>query len=483
MEGYMNIKVSKKDVIWGYLGYILKVCSNIILLPLILKKLTTDELGVWYVFISIGALIQLLDLGFTPTIMRNISYAFGGATQLQREGIAEQQVIQGKPNYSLINQLIKISKKIYMYISIVALLLLFTIGTYYIKSITQHLQNSDIIIAWYIYSIGIFLNFYYSYWIPVLGGIGKIKESQKATVVSQLAYLLIGFVGIMQSFGLIAISLAFAISGIILREVSKYYFKGTIPTLLDIRISPKEENDLFNIVWYTARQIGIVFVGSFLIVQANTLLCASYFDLQTTAQYGLTLQLFNVVATFASIMFRSYLPIISEARVKKSQQSLKQYLSLTAMVGWLSFFLGSAVIVLCGNWLLHVIGSKTTLLPQTMLLFMAVYLFLEFNHGAIFSTFIITNNEVPFVKAALFSGTSIVVCSLALINLTELGLWSVLISQALVQGCYNNWKWPKVVLVQLNTNLWQLICQGFDEIRILIRKKRGRKCDISSNKG
>lgn len=467
----MNIHVSKNDIIWSYLGYVLKVCSSIILLPLVLQKLTTDELGVWYVFLSIGALIQLLDLGFTPTIMRNISYAFAGATRLQRKGIDEQQFIQGEPNYGLIYKLISISTKIYFYISIVALLLLITIGTYYIAYITKKIENINIIIAWLIYSIGIFLNLYYSYWIPVLIGIGKIKESQKATVVSQLVYLFIGFIGIMQSFGLIAISLAFAISGLVLREVSKYYFKGSIPDKLDIKNSKEEDKELFSIVWYTASKMGMVFVGSFLIVQANTLICASYFDLRTTAQYGLTLQLFSVVATFSSIMFRSYLPIINEARIKKSQQLLKKYLSLTVVLGWLSFLLGALIIIFFGEWILHFIGSKTTLLPRIMLIFMSMYLFFEFNHGAIFATFIITNNEVPFVKASLVSGSLIVACSLALVYSTDWGLWSILISQALIQVAYNNWKWPRLVLMQLNMSLGQLIYRGFYEI---FNKKEGQ---------
>jgi O-antigen/teichoic acid export membrane protein len=66
------IKITKEDVIWNYAGSILNLGMNVIILPFVLRILSTEELGLWYVFGSISALVSLLDFGFSPSIMRNI---------------------------------------------------------------------------------------------------------------------------------------------------------------------------------------------------------------------------------------------------------------------------------------------------------------------------------------------------------------------------------------------------------------------------
>ena len=72
----MNIKITNKDIVWNYLGYGITFGINVILLPLVLHFLSEEELGLWYVFTSIGALVTLFDFGFAPQIARNITYAF-----------------------------------------------------------------------------------------------------------------------------------------------------------------------------------------------------------------------------------------------------------------------------------------------------------------------------------------------------------------------------------------------------------------------
>ena len=80
-----QINIGKKDALWSYLGVIFRFGANLIVLPLVLKFLTDEELGLWYVFGSIGALVDLLNFGFAPSIARNISYVWCGATNLKKE--------------------------------------------------------------------------------------------------------------------------------------------------------------------------------------------------------------------------------------------------------------------------------------------------------------------------------------------------------------------------------------------------------------
>ncbi|HYH04965.1 MAG TPA: O-unit flippase-like protein [Bacillota bacterium] len=452
----MAISITKKDLVWSYAGYLLNAGIGIILLPLILHFLPQTELGLWYNFASIGALVSLLDFGFMPTITRNITYCWAGATEIRREGLADPPT--GKePNFQLLNTVICTCKKIYLFIAVTALVLLFTIGSVYIRSITNGLSGPQYFIAWVVYSLGIFLNIYYSYWGAFLRGVGAVKEGQKSLIISKVTQICISMVGLFSGFGLIALSVAYVISGLVLRQISKYFFfsyknlKKELSKNDCFGVDKKTIIHTFNSIWYNAWRLGLVSFGAYLITQANTIVCSVYLGLEITASYGLTMQLFGFVTSFSCILFNSYQPLLSEARLVRDYQKLKKIFSFSVVISWITFIIGGLVIIIFGSYLLNLIGSKTTILNTNILVYMCLYLFLESNHS-IFASFITTGNNVPFVKASLISGGLIVMFSILLIKYTSLGIWSLLLSQSIVQLLYNNWKWPYIVLKELKMN-------------------------------
>ena len=66
----------KRDYIWSYVGTLFNIGINILMLPFVLAYLADNELGMWYVFQSLNALVALLDFGFNATVARNINYAW-----------------------------------------------------------------------------------------------------------------------------------------------------------------------------------------------------------------------------------------------------------------------------------------------------------------------------------------------------------------------------------------------------------------------
>ena len=72
-------QATKKDIIWGYLSQFLNIGSGIIIIPVAIKYLTTEDMGLWYLFIAIAGLAQLLEFGLQPTISRMTSYIYSGS--------------------------------------------------------------------------------------------------------------------------------------------------------------------------------------------------------------------------------------------------------------------------------------------------------------------------------------------------------------------------------------------------------------------
>lgn len=133
----MQIKSSRSDIIWNYIGIVMSMASNFLLLPFLIKFIDGEMLGLWYVYLSIGGIVILFDFGFNPTLARNVAYCWSGAKELNAEGVGQTQ--GSEPNFDLLKRVISTCKAIYLVISAAALLVLLSIGTAYIHHISKNL--------------------------------------------------------------------------------------------------------------------------------------------------------------------------------------------------------------------------------------------------------------------------------------------------------------------------------------------------------
>lgn len=451
--------ITKIDVIWSYCGYILRFFSGVLLLPLMLRMLSSEEMGIWYVFLAIGSMTQMLDMGFSPTITRNVSYAYAGAGTLVKEGIEYTVASRDKVNYLLLAKIKKVSQRVYLYISLIALCLLLLGGTGYIYYITISMEgNFYYLFSWCIYSIALFLNFFYGYWIFLLNGVGLIRQGQQAAIVSNIFFLILAVLGLCLGGSIMAVSCAYLCNGIIIRMMCKFFFNKHLH-IPEIDMSKNEMKEFMEIIWFNAKKMGITSIGAYLVLQVNTIFTSIFFDLKIVASYGLTLQVINFILSLARIPFTTYLPMLNEMRLKQDDVGFVRLMSMTFMLGGLIFLFCAGGLLGIGNYLLYIIHSNTMLLPSSMILFMLFYLFLEYNHSN-FATVITTRNEVPFVKASIFSGVAVIILSLINVQILNMGLWGLLIGQCLAQLAYNNWYWPYIVLRDFNISVLDMIHMG-----------------------
>lgn len=459
----MGIQITRRDVIWSYASYILQTGAGFFLLPVILNRLPSEELAIWYVFLSITALVNLLDFGLQPTIMRNVSYIFSGAKSLKKQGVVIQNEVL-TIDYSLLKNLIKSIKKIYMIIAFLIAVIMFSVGSIYIKSITNALINQEqILISWYIYILSIVLNFYFYYYTPLLMGRGKIAESNQTIVMSKLSYILIAALGLINGYGLVAVSVGNLLGSLVNRATSFYFFYDK-NTRENLKNAEANDANLLPVLWSNAYKLGLVSIGAFLITKGNTLIASKYLDLETVAQYGLTLQIIMILSTVASIFFRTHLPKFNNYRMLGNIDEVKKDYAKSVIVMNLVYLVGVIGILSFGNSILDAVGSKTMLLPNAYVALILLVIYLESNHSNS-STLITTKNEVPFVSSALLSGLGVLLLGLISVKYLSMGILGLILSQGLVQLSYNNWKWPKEILRDLDTTYFEIIKIGLREWR------------------
>lgn len=458
------IKISKKDVWWSYFAHFFNIGSGIIILPLILRILSAEEIGMNYLMLSIGSLVALFDFGFAPQFGRNITYVFSGAQELKKEGV-DNNKDDGKINYHLLANMIHTARYVYLRLSVFVLLLMLTLGSLYIHKVTNgftSVHNSFVI--WLIFSISTFFNIYYSYYISLLTGKGLIMESKKAIVFSRLAYILLTGAFLYLGLGLLGVALANLIAPFVSRYISYYYFftpefKKEIGIYT---ISKEEKVDLFTIIWYNAKKLGIVYISSYIITKLSFFLAGLYLSLTDIASFGLMVQLIGIVAGISGTLFGIYQPMFSSLRVKKNNQLLIREFAFTMNVKYVLFLIGTFFLVFLGPWILALIGSNATLPSDLILLLYALVVLLEKN-SSYFGTIIVTGNDVPFVKPALIAGGVIALGSFLSLEYTSLGILGLIAVQGLTQLAYNNWKWPSVVCKEFNINFISFLKIGFKE--------------------
>jgi hypothetical protein len=123
----------KSEFAWAIAAQSLIAGAWIILLPVALRHLPVSQVGLWLMFINLCSFAQLLELGFQPTISRNVAYVYAGARKLLVTGVDTNESRPVCPY--LLATLMTASKQIYRLVALVAGLFLLISGTSYILTI------------------------------------------------------------------------------------------------------------------------------------------------------------------------------------------------------------------------------------------------------------------------------------------------------------------------------------------------------------
>ncbi len=459
----MEIRITKRDVVWNYIAQFFNLGSGLIVLPVVLHLLSPEEVGLNYLMLSVSTLVALADFGFSNQFGRNITYVFSGAKELKKEGLSDLPVAE--INYHLLFVVIETAKYIYRRISVFALVIMLTLGTLYIHRATDGFSTvSHSLYIWILFSLSTFFNMYFMYYGALLTGAAMIMESKKALMLNRITYIVICLTLLFVGGGLMSIVVAGFISPFIGRWYSYkvFYNKEIRESLTGHTTNSDEIKQTFNILWYNAKKLGINFLGAYGIQQSGTFIIGLFLPLKDVASYGLMCQLFQISAGVSMGIFTTLLPVFYKERVEQNTEQLTKDFSFSAFVYLVVFSACGFVIALFGTPLLNLIGSSTKLPVLMVVVMYFIHMLLE-NFHSMCATMIVTNNEVPFVKAAIFSGLLIVLCNLFSLKFTTLGLLGVVLGQLVIQSFYNHWRWPMWIFKELNLNPVRLLRIGLQE--------------------
>lgn len=464
-ERYRATRFSNQsaDLWWGYLAQALNIGSGLLLLPFVVHYLPTEQVGLWFVFITLAALAQLLEFGFQPTVVRNTAYVYAGAHTLYATGMPVDLHNTGQPNLALLTELISACKLVYRTVALLATLVLLIGGSIYIDVLTEGLPDRlPIIIAWIMYAGGTLTNFYFGYASAVLQGRGDVNLANRTLIASRAGLLTLGVVGLVCGLGLPSLGGATLVSCVIGRWLAMQYLyrDSSMRSALKNRANPSLV--IARTMWHNASRLGVVQVSAFLIQRGNVLVASSFLGLAAAASYGLTVTILMTLSNVAMAVLQIRLPALIRARTTNDDLLLREMFGEVLLISWILYTIGFILLLVAGNPLLAILAGKNALLPTPQLLIFGTILALEMNHS-IAATFLTTRNTVPFLWPSVISGIATLLLSLTLV--ASWGVWGLIAAQGLVQLAFNNWRWPWMVQQELNSSWPTLFALGARKLR------------------
>ncbi len=431
---------------WG--SFLTRSLSAVVVLPLVLRSFSQEEITLWFMFAQVISLQLLVDMGFTPTFARLIAFAKGGAKDLYSfsEVVSNQNDSNPAPNWVLIVQIIRVMKKVYTRMTLISFGLLLTLGTYFVYAPIQKLQNQATH-GWYAWGMIVFTSLFYlrtNQYSACLQGLNQVALLRRWEVLIAMGGVLSSLSVLLLNGGLLGMIIAsqlWVMVGISINHwlANKMLIKeqrASNNTVFASKTAAARQS-IFPIIWQTAWRSGLGVLISFGTLRFASLYIGEAFAGAASAMFLLGLRMIEIINEFAQAPLYSKLPRLA----KLYAEGDKAVLIGVARQGMMRshwIFVGTFVLAsLIGDRALQIIGSKTQF-PEISLWFCfgIAYFFQRF--GAMHLHFFSTTNQIVWHKVNGITGCLFLLIFLGIYQINPLYSYPIalLVSSLLFYSWY-----------------------------------------------
>ena len=434
-QGLIIKRLNNSQSFWSISSALLKSAGALVTLPLALAFLDASEIGLYYVFLSLAALSQLLDLGFNQTLARFASQANSGASKFQSFGVPNAQP-ENRPNRKLLQELLATAKSFYAVVGAsIAVLFSLAFAPFISAIIKDTGLDQTIIYCWIGMAAAAGSAFYSEFWRTSLFGIGATAQAHQVTVVSHGISISIVALLLLLGAGLWSFPLGRAAYALLNSTISK----NRLLTRLDIAtIQLSWDRSIIKSMWPTSWRQGTMAIGDFLVRRSSVLVCSALFGLEATASYGLSLQVLGVIAAVCLAPLEVVNPTLTRYRMQDDLERLKSTFKARTYLGILVFLVLSICSIFIGPLVLQAIGANTYLLEPHLYLILLITWVLSMHQNA-WILLVLTENVNPFAFMYLLTGLASLIAAYSLGE--QYGIEAMLLAQLTIPVLFLNW-WP-----------------------------------------
>ncbi|MBS0659698.1 MAG: hypothetical protein JSR82_15770 [Verrucomicrobia bacterium] len=424
---------------WSLAVVALRAGGFLLVLPLALRSLQPEEMGLWYLFVAISDLCATAELGLAGIIGRSASFFLGGLSEFPKDGLHPGVAPAGSRSVNLpgLAGLQAFAGRTYRWIALGVLLGMAVGGVFlvYPKILGLETGRGAHLTAYAVYALAATMAIYGLYWPAFLSGLAQVRLAQRTLLVALLANYATSAVGLLLGLGLMSLALGQLVLAGLTYYLARFYTRRLYPELL---ATPPQEVRLSQLWPATWRSL-LIFMSHNFCSQSSVLVCGVLLDLATTASCGLSVRFGVLAHGVAAVWLSVRAPGISVARAAGRLAEARQLVagalprSIATMVVACTglFFLGAPA--------LQFIGSKTSLLPPLQFAGLLAMLTLDMFVG-FHSTVIQTANRYPHLQVMV--ATAVASVTLAFVFGYVWGVPGILFAPVLAQACCAYWWIP-----------------------------------------
>jgi O-antigen/teichoic acid export membrane protein len=447
-------QIGRKDVIWNFAGTFMRIASGVIVLPLSLHMLSSETIGLWGIFLTIGSITPLLDFGFSSSFSRNITYIFSGAKQLKAKGYNIVDSTDETIDFGLLKSVIRAMQYYYGLLSLFFILLFLAVGTPYLHTLLQKYSGDPlpVKIAWFLYGFLIAYQLYTYYYDSLLQGRGYIRQSKQIIVIGQVIQCVTIIVCLLLKLDLLSMVIGLFLNVVVSRILMyvTFYDKQLRKELSEAVTLPVKS--IMKIMAPNSIKLGLSSVCGFLTSKATMLIAPMFLPLSIIGTYSITRQMIDLIAAIGNVWYTTYYVKMTNYRIRGENDGVKRLYLKSVLWLFGVFLVCGTGLLLVGQPLFDFIHSKTHLLEHGAIFVMLIFAVFDVNSS--FTTALISmKNEVPYVKSSIITALATLVLLFGFLQFTTLGVWGMILAPALAQVIYQDWKWPLYIKKDLNVRM------------------------------
>lgn len=409
------IQAWNSSTMMTWMSYSTKALSLFIVLPLILKNFSAEEISLWYLFSSIITLTSLADLGFKATFSRIIAFALGGAKDV---GVYRGSQLNNteKPNWELIEKICSNMNLIYVVLSVLLIVVFSLVGTWSLmKPISAIVNQDEAWTAWGVIVLTSIVKFYGTVYQNYLEGLNKIALIRRIESFMSLGAILTTIIVLL--LGGTILQLVIALQLWVILNVIRNWYLARIVENGRYKSFKKQAFDkiLFLKIWRPAWRAGLSGVMSNGLTHMSGILYAQIGAPEIVAGYLLALKIITQIKEISMAPFYSKIPLLSRLRVEGNLDKLKYWAQKGMFLGHLVFVLGVVAVSLFSEKLLSLINSNVNFVSNGFWLLLSFAFFIH-RYGAMHMQLYLTTNHVISHIADGVSGILFAAVSILLIN-------------------------------------------------------------------
>lgn len=431
------IKLWESPTVTTWASLTSRSISVVAILPLILIKFPTEEIALWYLFMTIIGFQLIADMGFSATFTRVFAYAMGGDSgkmdYLQIKTKSEHR----NPNWATVTKIYSTMSRVYLWIAATWFIFLVLFGSLAVIRPISHTSNQGVCwIAWGIVIISSTIRIFGAKYTSYITGLNEIALLKRWEIFVWIVLTGVSIVVLLLECGFIWLVLSNQGMVIINVVINRYLALNLKTGFINKNKKTYFDKELFWKIWSRVWRSGIGILMSAGIVQGTGIIYAQIGSTGNIASYLLALTIIRMISQYSQAPFYTKIPLLARLMAEGNIVKQRKIAESGMRLSFWTLIIGIVTVGIFAPTILILIKSNANFVDKWLWSLMGLGTLLE-RYGAMHVQLYSTTNNIIWHTANGFTG--VIFVTLVLLTYKLIGIYSFPVCQIISNLSFYTW--------------------------------------------